>query len=127
MNSTWLFLFTEKTFIPRYVRINTLNCTKHEFYKAMSSHFKLTEVGDKNEVSYEDFLKFIKKMKKTEYVQDFHLADLYVFHPKANLTLSPLFIANKIILQDKVIIKQLCIEIISLLLMLICSTALANK
>uniref|UniRef100_T1HZ21 SAM_MT_RSMB_NOP domain-containing protein n=2 Tax=Rhodnius prolixus TaxID=13249 RepID=T1HZ21_RHOPR len=91
----------EKTFIPRYVRINTLNCTKHEFYKAMSSHFKLTEVGDKNEVSYEDFLKFIKKMKKTEYVQDFHLADLYVFHPKANLTLSPLFIANKIILQDK--------------------------
>uniref|UniRef100_A0A224XIX4 Putative proliferation-associated nucleolar protein nol1 n=1 Tax=Panstrongylus lignarius TaxID=156445 RepID=A0A224XIX4_9HEMI len=91
----------ERAFIPRFCRINTLTCTKHEFYSAMSRHFNLIEFGDKSEVSYEDFLNLVKKLKKTDYIQDYHLSDLYIFHPKINLTASPLYVANKIILQDK--------------------------
>uniref|UniRef100_A0A023F734 Putative proliferation-associated nucleolar protein nol1 n=1 Tax=Triatoma infestans TaxID=30076 RepID=A0A023F734_TRIIF len=91
----------ERAFIPRYCRINSMTCTKQEFYSAMSPHFKLIEFHDKSEVSYEDFMNMVKKLKRTDYVQDYHIADLYVFHPKANLTTSPLYVANKIILQDK--------------------------
>uniref|UniRef100_A0A069DWE0 Putative proliferation-associated nucleolar protein nol1 n=1 Tax=Panstrongylus megistus TaxID=65343 RepID=A0A069DWE0_9HEMI len=91
----------ERAFIPRFCRINTLSCTKHEFYSVLSRHFKLIEFGDKSKVSYEDFLNLVKKLKKTDYVQDYHLSDLYIFHPKVNLTASPLYVDNKIILQDK--------------------------
>ncbi|KAK9501565.1 hypothetical protein O3M35_012268 [Rhynocoris fuscipes] len=91
----------ERAFIPRYCRLNTFKCTKAEFLSGMAVEYRLKEIGGKSELSYEEFLKDIKELKKNEYIQDYHLSDLYIFHPKANLTTTHLYQENKIILQDK--------------------------
>ena len=94
--------FCFEKIVPRYVRVNTIISSVeevcHHFTQEGWSRVRLSK-----KKSYKDFLERVKELGEEEFMLDFHLEFLLVFHSKAQFHDHNLLHNGAILLQEKVI------------------------
>ena len=85
--------------MPRYARVNTLKAEVREVIEILKSEGWILK--DKM-ISYEGFLDVVRGLSEDEFIVDFHLEYLLVFHSNTDFHDHELVKTGVILLQDKV-------------------------
>ncbi|XP_042902489.1 uncharacterized protein [Parasteatoda tepidariorum] len=88
------------TYIPKYVRVNTLAIALPEVLEDLECLGVKQIVFDAN-ISEEEFYKLIKNLEKNTFLLDYHFKDLLVFNSEENLTTWSLYQKGHVFIQDK--------------------------
>nr|XP_018897310.1 PREDICTED: probable 28S rRNA (cytosine-C(5))-methyltransferase [Bemisia tabaci] len=90
--------FSLKVTIPRYVRVNTLHWSVEEAIEYFNFNgCELLSTGD----NYESFLTTVKHLSDSQYVQDMHLKEVFIFPPQTEFFSDVKYLEGSLILQDK--------------------------
>lgn len=108
-NKTKCFSFIS---VPRYVRVNTLVSTVENVCNHLINE-GWKQIKSKKKRGYDAFIEKVKSLNEDEFMLDFHLDFLLVFHPNAQFQDHELLHNGSILLQDKVYdVKSLRLNVI---------------
>lgn len=94
-----MFLFDCAVKLPRYVRVNTLLTSVDEALDAFYyDEWNLLPRCD----TYSSHLKAVSNIGCSDFIQDFHIPEVFVFPPGTQFHNHPGYLNGKLLLQDKV-------------------------
>ena len=88
--------------IPRYVRVNLLKAANINRVISTLKKDGFPEITyEKENTSYKQFLKTVKKLELNQFIVDYHFGDLLAFGPGTTFFDYKLYIEGVLVLQDK--------------------------
>lgn len=88
-------------FRPRFVRVNTIRISVNEVIDSWIDDGWNQILYDNT--SYEAYLEALSSLDKFDFINDFHIKELFAFAPKTEFHSTQFYQNGSIILQDKVL------------------------
>ena len=90
----------DEKFHPRYVRINVNKIEPKKAVKKLAKNFNQI-LYDPQNFDYSKFLDLVRNLGENDFLSDFHVENLLIFHPKVSFYEHNLYQNGSLILQDK--------------------------